>query len=644
MPSTKKLLQAAAGSSGEAKVYVEDVFSTYLYAGTDATQIITNGVDMTEGGLVWCKTREVNGNNVLVDSEYSLNNANKNYLISNTTSAGASGPAIDSFNSTGFTLNSNWYANSTSASYGGDYVSWSFRKAEKFFDVLTYSGNDVSGRTIAHNLNSKPGMMIVKQTNGVYNWQVYHTALGAGMFLEFNTGVAQTSSAVWNNTNPTDSVFTVGNEYGVNQSGKTYVAYLFADNAGGYGDTGNDNIIKCGYYAGNGTVGREVTVGFEPQFIMIKSNSTANPWAIMDIMRGATGTTARSLQPNSNSNEQTVGGYNTAAVQVTATGFTLQTDDEGGGNGSGVGYLYMAIRRPMKTPAAGTEVFTVDSAYGSTLPQFKSGFVTDLEWNRSTEAAYTALSSRMQGAYYGRTNDTSVPALDNDITWDFMNGWGKATWVQLATRSWMFKRAAGFMDIVCYTGTGSATSFNHNLGVTPLLQIIKRIDSTSSWYVNDYALSPTSRGFLNAGNNFASSGTEWSGSSATTFSVYASGLANINTSGATYANYLFATVAGVSKVGSYTGTAANLNVPCGFSNGARFILIKRTDSTGDWYYWDYFNGISAGNDPYLLLNELNAQVTNTDYIDPLSSGFTVTSSAPAGLNASGGRYLFLAIA
>jgi hypothetical protein len=108
--------------------------------------------------------------------------------------------------------------------------------------------------------------------------------------------------------------------------------------------------------------------------------------------------------------------------------------------------------------------------------------------------------------------------------------------------------------------------------------------------------------------------------------------------------YLFATLAGVSKVGSYTGTGATLNVDCGFSAGARFILIKRTDSTGDWYVWDSARGIVVGNDPYLLLNTTAAQVTSTDYIDPLSSGFTVTSSAPAALNASGGTYIFLAIA
>ncbi len=112
---------------------------------------------------------------------------------------------------------------------------------------------------------------------------------------------------------------------------------------------------------------------------------------------------------------------------------------------------------------------------------------------------------------------------------------------------------------------------------------------------------------------------------------------------------MFATVAGISKVGSYTGTGSDLNVDCGFSAGAKFVLIKRTDGTentsvGNWYVYDSARGIVAGNDPYKLLNSSAAQVTNTDYIDPLNAGFTVTSSAPAGLNASSGTYLFLAIA
>ena len=87
-----------------------------------------------------------------------------------------------------------------------------------------------------------------------------------------------------------------------------------------------------------------------------------------------------------------------------------------------------------------------------------------------------------------------------------------------------------------------------------------------------------------------------------------------------------------------------MNVDCGFSAGARFVIIKRTDGSGDWYVYDSVRGIVAGDDPFLALNTNTAQTTNTDYIDPLSSGFTVTSSAPSQLNASGGTYLFLAIA
>ena len=107
---------------------------------------------------------------------------------------------------------------------------------------------------------------------------------------------------------------------------------------------------------------------------------------------------------------------------------------------------------------------------------------------------------------------------------------------------------------------------------------------------------------------------------------------------------LFASQPGVSKVGSYSGTGSNIDVDCGFAAGARFILIKRTDSTGDWYVWDSMRGITYGNDPYLNLNNANTEVTDTDYIGPLNAGFTVTSNAPAELNEDGGTYLFLAIA
>jgi hypothetical protein len=77
--------------------------------------------------------------------------------------------------------------------------------------------------------------------------------------------------------------------------------------------------------------------------------------------------------------------------------------------------------------------------------------------------------------------------------------------------------------------------------------------------------------------------------------------------GSTYVMYLFASVPGVSKVGTYTGNGSSQTINCAFTTGARFVLIKRTNVAGDWYVWDSARGIVAGNDPYLLLNSAAAE-------------------------------------
>ena len=136
---------------------------------------------------------------------------------------------------------------------GTDYVSWTFRKAEKFFDVVTYTGNGTSYQSISHNLGSVPGMMIVKCTTTATSWLVYHSSIGATKYLLLNVTDANGSGTfAWNNTAPTDSVFTVGSSPAANANGDTYVAYLFASNAGGFGDDGTENIIKCGTYTTDG--------------------------------------------------------------------------------------------------------------------------------------------------------------------------------------------------------------------------------------------------------------------------------------------------------------------------------------------------------------------------------------------------------
>jgi hypothetical protein len=220
---------------------------------------------------------------------------------------------------------------------------------------------------------------------------------------------------------------------------------------------------------------------------------------------------------------------------------------------------------------------------------------------------------------------------------------------------WMMGRAPSFFDEVCYTGTGTqGTTITHNLTVAPTLVIIKgRNQSGYEWVVLSTdapnanglftGLNTDTQGYSRTGNFdfFGNSSSVYTAPTSTTISLGNS--VWVNNSGSTYVAYLFSTCAGVSKTGSYTGTGTTLQIDCGFTGGARFVLIKRADSTGSWYVWDSARGIVAGNDPYLLLNSTAAEVTNTDYVDTYSAGFEISSTAPSAINASGGSFIFFAV-
>jgi hypothetical protein len=212
---------------------------------------------------------------------------------------------------------------------------------------------------------------------------------------------------------------------------------------------------------------------------------------------------------------------------------------------------------------------------------------------------------------------------------------------------WLFKRAPGFFDEVCYTGTGvNGRVINHNLAVAPELFIYKARSAVTDWFV----VSTTNIGntlVLNSNSFPFSTGTAIGSPTATTFTVGSVGFTNSsNTSAVTYVQYLFASCPGVSKVFSYTGNGSSQNINCGFTGGARFILIKRTDSTGDWYVWDTARGIVSANDPYLALNSLGADDFNgaSDSVDAFSSGFTVNQDAVTNINVNAATYIGLAIA
>jgi hypothetical protein len=610
-------------------VYIEQIFSTYLYTGVPGGAVtVTNNIGLsTNGGLVWVKRRNAITNHLLADTL----RGGGNMLQSNTTDASSyQTDGAVTFNTDGFT---------TGSAPSAPFVSWTFRKQPKFFDVVTYTGNG-SNTTIAHSLGSVPGSIIVKRTDTAAAWAVYHRSLANTQYMVLNTTAAAATGATWwNSTTPTSTVFSVGTDASVNASGGTYVAYLFAHDAGGFGLTGTDNVISCGSYTTDGAANATVTLGWEPQFVIRKFSEISDSWYAFDTMRGMSQTNQEYLRPNSSG--AAVTGVST--IVPTSTGFNIV-----GVGGGGQTAIYIAIRRgPMKVPTLGTSVFAPVTQAGGGFDT--AGFPVDLLVLQGRSAATGATwTDRLRGssAYLNSSSTAAESSTSGIFAFDNQTGvqdnfFGSGTSVAY----WNFRRAPGFFDEVCYTGTGSATTQTHNLGVVPEMMLTKSRSNIYSpaWGVYHSALGNTK--YL----NFLSSSADvnasyWNNTTPTgsVFTVNSNGA--VNASGATYVAYLFATCAGVSKVGSYTGTGTTKQIDCGFTAGARFVLIKRTDDTGDWYVWDSARGIVAGNDPYLLLNSTAAEVTSTDYVDTYSAGFEISSTAPAAINANGGSFIFLAIA
>ena len=660
--SAKAILSASVSAP---PVYVEDVFSTFLYTGTGAAQTITNGIDLAgKGGMVWIKGRSGATNHALFDTTRGAGNI----LASNTTAAQLTSAAwpntLTSFAGNGFALGNDVYSYGTNIS-AATYCSWTFREAAKFFDVVTYTGTGAN-RTIAHNLGSVPGSIIVKRTDTTADWAVYHRSLANTQYLVLNsTAAAATGATWWNSTTPTSSVFSVGTDASVNASGGTYVAYLFAHDAGGFGTAGTDNVVSCGTYTNNSSQAVEVNLGWEPQWILIKNATGAGDWIVADTMRGIAvtqsdtgGGTGPSLSANSANAEDATG----AAVKPTPTGFKVQYNVSASQNSAAttgtVTYIYIAIRRgPMRTPTTGTSVFGLSARTGTGANATVTGGQTDdaiLVKNRGRVQA-SLFSSRLTGTGYLSTSSTAAEVAAGTITlqanpWDVMDGVKIGTTAYITNASadtfinYLFRRAPGFFDVVCYTGTGVARTVSHNLGVAPELMIVKLRNDVLGWQVYSNGISNTEYLVLNTTAAKATGTTRWNSTTPTAPSFSLGNASEVNANNFRYVAYLFATVAGVSKVGSYTGTGTTNQINCGFTAGARFVLIKRTDTTGDWYFWDTARGIVAGNDPYLLLNTTAAEVTNTDYVDTYSAGFEISSTGPAAINANGGTFIFLAIA
>ena len=327
-----------------------DYFNTKLYTGNYSSGHAITGVGF-QPDWTWIKDRSDTSSHTITDA---VRGATKTIVSNDNNGENISSQHLQSFNSDGFTVGQSNAVNQSGVSN----VSWNWRAATgagsantdgsinadasvnttSGFSIVAYGGNGTSGATVGHGLGVIPKMIIVKRRNAVGGWIVYNETLGNTKIMELEEMAgSQTSSAAWNNTSPTSSVFTLGDYTSTNQSGGTYVAYCFAEKQG---------YSKFGSYVGNGNAdGSFIYTGFKPAYVMLKRTDTTSHWFVLDNKRNEFNVVDKLLYVNENYAEGT-----NDFLDFTSNGFKLRTTNSGF-NASGGTYIYMAFA---EAPLVGT--------------------------------------------------------------------------------------------------------------------------------------------------------------------------------------------------------------------------------------------------------------------------------------------------
>ena len=642
--SVLKLLSAASGVGGESPD-VDDVFSTFLYTGTGSNQTITNGIDLSgEDGLVILKNRDGTAHFHWIDT---VRGANKIIYTSLANYSGDTIALITGFNTDGFGIASTASINASS----NKHVSFTFRKADKFFDLKSVSHTNGSTTTVDFSSLGTIGMGIAKRTDGNSNWFVQHRADTSKLILLDTTGAATTAESDF-------GIDGTNFRLDANLASGTYIVYGFAhnDDDGEFGSSGDQDIIKCGSYTGAASSSSPtIDLGFEPQLVLTRRlNSTGN-WIIQDNKRNGVNLTSSDMLFPNLTNAATTSA--SPSIAPNSSGFTI-SDSGTNFNASGETYIFIAIRRgSLNEPSAASEVFKVLAPTEAQSTKLTTGFPFDLQIATHTSAGEgIRLYDRLRGVRTGGSFSTPQLIINgNDQEDTISNGtFGvdntgflvAGNYNNIASVFWNWKRAPNYFDIVAYSGNSTAgRTVAHNLGVAPeMIWVKKRSSATNSnWAVFHSATGNGKFLYLNTTGAASTASTYWNDTDATS-SVFTLGTnQNVNHTGNTHIAYLFATLAGISKVGSYTGNGSSQTINCGFSSGSAYVLIRRTDSSGSWHVFDSARGIVAGNEQALLYNDAS-KVNDTDSIDPDNTGFIVNENATTNLNVSSGTYIFYAIA
>ena len=326
-----------------------DYFETLLSTGDGGSQTFT-GLDF-QPDFVWSKRRQTHVHQ-LYDS---VRGAGSGKALQSDSSAAEGGDGgtygyLSSFTSDGFASTAGSSNNNYFNASGGTYAFWNWKangagvantdgsisstvsaNTTSGFSIVSYTGTGANA-TVGHGLGATPAMMICKsRTSSVNYWYVYHKSLGNAQEIYPNVANAAASSATWNSTSPTSSVFSIGSHAGINESGSGHITYCFAEKQG---------FSKFGSYTGNGNAdGSFIYTGFSPAFVMIKETTGTGKWVMKDNRRTGINVNESTIYANESEAEGTPG-YE--LIDLLSNGFK-QRGTGSYVNGSGTPYIYMAF-------------------------------------------------------------------------------------------------------------------------------------------------------------------------------------------------------------------------------------------------------------------------------------------------------------
>ena len=311
-----------------------------LWTGNDTAQTIT-GVPFAPA-FVWIKNRDAAEKHVLVDAVRGANN----FISSNDTGANNTNTEfVQSLTSDGYTLGNadqvnngsddfvgwNWKAGTTSGLSGGTITpsAYSFNATSKC-GIYKRTGTASAG-TITHGLGGVPQMIISKNLTDTSNWRVYHVALGSGNGINLNETAGDYSDAnLWNGTDPTSTVYSIGSSNDTNKSRSDFVDYVFCEVPG---------FSSIGKYKGTGnTKGPMIYTGFKPSFILLKRWNSTSDWMVVDNKRAGYNDANYRFKANTDVAEDT----GTVYVNLLSNGFKIITTSSDW-NTDGSYYFYIAF-------------------------------------------------------------------------------------------------------------------------------------------------------------------------------------------------------------------------------------------------------------------------------------------------------------